>query len=75
MKHTDIRIVRFDYNDCWVDIVDLGDTFEAWICKKNEGESHFLFGIPKDQQSHIEWFGHPVIDEDEFIGIVEDYIS
>lgn len=49
MKRTNTNIVRFEDGDFWVDIVDDGDVWEAWLTRKNYAISELMFGWPKTQ--------------------------
>ena len=52
-------------NDIWVDIMDSGDMFEAWLYRKNIGIKDYMFGIPK-----VNCGGEAYYDLDDFIDIV-----
>lgn len=55
-------------NKSWmflIEVVDLGDTFEAWIRLHNYGIAELMFGMPKKQSN-----GHDV-DYDRFMDMVE----
>ncbi len=49
MEKTDIKITRFEDADFWVDVIDAGDNWEAWITHKAYGISSLMFGYPKKQ--------------------------
>lgn len=51
MKDTNIEITRFKHNCYYIDIVEMDDEFEAWICEKGYGVSLFALGVPKYQPS------------------------
>jgi hypothetical protein len=52
-------------NDIWVDIMDSGDMFEAWLYRKNMGVKDYMFGIQK-----VNCGGEAYYDLDDFIDIV-----
>lgn len=64
-------------NDVWVDILDAGDIFEAWLYRKNMGIKEYMFGWPKVQ--HPKSGGVEYYDLDAFIdlvcGNVEEYLE
>ncbi len=51
MTKTDVQIDRFEVDNYWIDIVDLGQEFEAWITCKESSISRFMFGMPKEQSN------------------------
>lgn len=54
MKDTNIKITRLEHNEYYIDIVEMEDEFEAWICEKGDGVSLFALGLPKYQPSFQE---------------------
>ena len=51
--------------DVWVDIMDSGDVFEAWLYRKNMGVKDYMLGIPK-----VNCGGEAYYDLDDFIDLV-----
>lgn len=51
MKKTETKITRFKDKGYFIDIIDNGKTYEAWISKPDNGVSIFMFGCPIAQQS------------------------
>ena len=76
MYRTHVQIVRFLKNDFFVDISDLGDSFEAWIHKKDLGIAELMFSMPKKQSYGEITFEHfcELVDAnfDEYAG---DYMN
>ena len=72
------KITRYlDYHDkmdswVWIDIIECGDYFEAWLTPHDYGVSELMFGCSKKQSN-----GHDV-DYDGFVEMVEanleDYV-
>lgn len=54
MNETKIKITRFEHDGYYIDIVEMEDEFEAWICEKEYGVSLFALGFPKYQPSFQE---------------------
>ena len=52
MKQTETKITRYEVRGYFIDITDNGKEYEAWISKKGEGVSVFMFGMPIAQQSY-----------------------
>lgn len=77
MKKTNIQIVRFEDGPFWVDIVDAGDTWEAWLTHNHYCVSDYMFSWPKvqhprgkDGKYHFD--GDPEVwDFDRFCKLVE----
>ena len=68
MVKTDIKITRYEFDGVWIDIVDLGDSFEAWLQEKDYAYARFLFGLPKEQK-----MGY--IDYEQFVEIVHSNLA
>lgn len=65
MTKTNIQITRFkDYN-YWVDIIDTGENYEAWLSHKDMGIGELMFGVPKVQSDGR------TISYDEFCDMVK----
>lgn len=64
MELTDTQITRYETGCFFIDIVDDGKTFEAWLTEKGTGASTLMFGLPKEQPTER-------IDFDCFLEIVE----
>lgn len=47
MKKTDISITRFENSDFWIDVVDDGTVFRAYLMRKGYGVSSLMFGAEK----------------------------
>ena len=47
MTKTNTTITRFEEGDFWIDIIDCGDTWEAWLTRKDYGVSDLMFGCSK----------------------------
>ena len=54
--------------DVWVDIMDSGDMWEAWLYRKNMGVKDYMFGWPKVQ--HADTDEETYYDLDDFIDLV-----
>jgi hypothetical protein len=75
MKKTNIRIVRFEDGPFWVDIVDAGEAWEAWLTHNRYGVSDLMFGWPKVQHpKHLNGEAE-VWDFDRFCKIVENNLE
>lgn len=65
MKLTEIKTKTYKYNDeYYVDVIDDGKYYSAWIYKEDYGEKSFIIGVPKESET-----------EDEFVSSIEDYIE
>lgn len=51
MTKTDIQITRFEDGNYWIDIVDEGENYHAWLFHKDIAEAMFMFGEPKEQSN------------------------
>ena len=60
-KMDNVSITRFETECFYIDIIDNGDKFEAWLTYKTDGVSNLMFGMYKDNE----------IDFDLFCEIVE----
>lgn len=60
MKQADITITTYECGEYLVDIVTTGDSYEAWIYRKEFGVKDLMFLVQKKQQTL-----------DEFLEIVE----
>ena len=49
MRKTNIKIVRFWDAPFYIDIVDAGDLWEAWLHHNRYGVQDYMFGWPKVQ--------------------------
>jgi len=47
MKKTDISITRFENSDFWIDVVDDGTVFSAYLMRKGYCVSSLMFGAEK----------------------------
>lgn len=68
MKITAYKITRYETESFFIDIVDDGNSFEAWLTEKGVGVSNLMFGIPKKQPTET-------IDFCRFLEIVEDNLD
>ena len=68
MKLTDTKITRYETECFFIDIVDDGKWFEAWLTEKESGISNLMFGMPNEQPTEM-------IDFDRFLEIVEDNLD
>ena len=66
MEKTNVKITRYKYGDFFVDIVDDGEVFEAFLLHKDYGVSSMMFGVQKKD----------IIDgsEERFVNLVEGQI-
>ncbi len=65
MKLTEIKTKTYKYNDeYFVDIVDDGEYYNAWLYKEGYGAKSHIIGSPKESSI-----------EDEFVSSIEDYIE
>lgn len=55
-------------NDVWVDIMDAGDMWEAWMYRKDMGVKSYMFGWPKVQYADTDEEEYYTLDD--FIDIV-----
>ena len=51
--------------DYYIDIVTKDDIYEAWIYT-DESTKHYMFGMPKEQQSYFEFFQIVEANIDEY---------
>lgn len=51
MKQTTAKITRFKDGEYFIDIVDDGKVYEAWISESDEGNQMFMFGVSKQHES------------------------
>lgn len=51
MKQTEIKITRFKDGEYFIDIVDDGKTYEAWISESDEANQMFMFGVSQKNES------------------------
>lgn len=50
MEKLNITTTTYKFNDnYYIDIVELDDTFEAWIYNKDVGDKELMFSVAKDQ--------------------------
>lgn len=47
MTKTNIQITRFKDGHYWVDIIDTGENYEAWLARKDMGTAQHMFSVPK----------------------------
>lgn len=47
LKHTKHKVERYEYEDFYVEIADVGDYWEAWLCRKDCGTFEYLFSQMK----------------------------
>lgn len=73
MERTDIKIIRFEHGNFWVDIVELEDWYEAWLQHKDYGISDMMFGLGKEND--LDYFLEIVeVNLDEYEeGYIEEY--
>lgn len=69
MKKTKQKITRFEDGKFYVDIVETGDGFEAWIAEKDSGLSALMFGVPRRQEGMGDTTFH------SFCELVEDNLA
>ena len=55
MKKTDISITRFENSDFWIDVVDDGTVFRAYLMRKGYGVSSLMFGALKKDVTFTEF--------------------
>ena len=65
MTKTNIQITRYEDGDFYVDIIDNGPDFEAWLTAKEYGVSEMLMACPKDQENGCD------VDFYAFLSMVE----
>lgn len=75
MKKTNIQIVRFEDGPFWVDVIDSGDMWEAWLTHNRYGVSDYMFGWPKVQHPYYLNGEAEVWDFDRFCTLVEDNLE
>ena len=68
MKKANAKITRYQQGKFYIDIVDNGKGFEAWITGKKYGVSDLMFGMPKKQATED-------ITEEHFLELVEASFS
>lgn len=61
-KMDNISITRFETECFYIDIIDKGDLFEAWLSGKGYGVSELMFGVFKEQ---------PTVEIDSFLEMVD----
>ena len=47
LKETSHKVKRYEYEDFYVEIADVGSYWEAWLCRKGYGVIDYLFSLPK----------------------------
>lgn len=52
LKPTKHKVERYEYEDFYVEIADVGDYWEAWLCRKNYGIAEYMFGWLKQQHPY-----------------------
>lgn len=69
MKETNIKIRRYEHGDFYIDIVDQGDIFEAWLQHKDYGIAEMMFGICKcvDEYDKLSY--------EDFLDLVSDALE
>lgn len=60
MKTTGIRTTTYEHGDFLIDIVEMEDSYEAWLCLKNYGTKSLMFGSGKE-----------TVTADEFLSLIE----
>ena len=82
LKRTNTKIIRFEYDDFWVDVVEHEDYYEAWLTKKGYGISDMMFGELKEYgdlnhalslfeaniEEYIEGYIDEYVDFDDYVG-------
>ena len=78
LKETSHKVTRYEYEDFYVEIADVGDCWEAWLCRKDMGTFWYLFSLLKGMKPLNKPDGEP-LTYDRFLEIVEenlpDYIE
>lgn len=78
LKPTKHKVERYEYEDFYVEIADVGDYWEAWLCRKDMGTFWYLFSLLKGMKPFNNPDGEPLTYEG-FLEIVEeslpDYIE
>ena len=67
LKPTKHKVERYEYEDFYVEIIDLGDMWEAWLRRKDYTISDMMFGWPKVQ--------HPIYKPEGEYFTVEMFID
>ena len=52
MEITNTKITRYERGYFYIDIIETGDEYEAWLTQKEYGFSLLMFGCPKEQQCY-----------------------
>lgn len=78
LKPTKHKVERYEHEDFYVEIADVGDYWEAWLCRKDMGTFWYLFSLLKGMNPFSKPDGEPLTYEG-FLEIVEenlpDYIE
>lgn len=57
MLATSDRTITYNYGDgLMVDIVTKRGGYEAWLYYEEHGDKHFMFGVPKNQNTYFEFY-------------------
>lgn len=64
MKTTGICTTTYEHGDFLIDIVEMEDSYEAWLCLKNYGTKSLMFGSGKE-----------MVTADEFLSLVETNLA
>ena len=63
--------MTYKEGEYYIDIVTKEDIFEAWIYT-DECDKHYMFGMPKEQQSYFEFFQIVEASVDEYKELCDD---
>ena len=58
-----------------VDIVTLGDTYEAWLYHDGYGVKNLMFGVPIAQQTYEQFVYLVELNMEEYIGIYAEEVE
>ena len=71
LKETSHKVKRYEYEDFYVEIADVGDYWEAWLCRKDCGTFEYMFCWMKWQRPYDKPEGEEFTFAD-LLEIVED---
>lgn len=71
LKETSHKVKRYEYDDFYIEIADVGDYWEAWLCRKDMGTFEYMFGWLKVQHPHYKPEGEAFTYAD-FLEMVEN---
>ena len=76
MKKTSIIITRFEDGNFWIDIIDMGTYFEAWLSHKQYGISSMMFGAEKKNVTFAGFLYLVQCNLNDYIGpYIEEYCN